>query len=1686
MKILIVGGGAREHAIAYKLVQNPKVEKLYAAPGNGGLAQLAELVPIKVNEINKLADFAEQKKIDLTIVGPEEPLCLGIVDQFNQRGLAVFGPTKEPARLEGSKSFAKEFMLRNGIPTGAYFRTEDPEEAREIYKRLLETSPYEKAVIKADGLCAGKGVLVGETLEEGYHFIDRIQNGDLCGESFAVVVEEYLEGIEASLLCFVDQSTILPMPTAKDHKRILEAERGANTGGMGTYSPNPIAEAYLQEMMTEIALPFHQGLQRESLSYRGIIFFGVMITEFGVKVLEFNVRFGDPEAQSILMRLDSDLLDILTHAMADRLSDFGKLAWSKEQAVTLVLTSGGYPADYTTGKQIHGLEKTQTLDKIAIFHGGTKLEGDNIVTAGGRVLSLTARAATTDEAMKAVYDLAEKINFEGKTYRKDIGPMVKRVYVSKRSPYDLEAKEIHDEINDSLGIQVEGVHLYQRYDIQGLTRGELDAIADTILREPMVDDIYIQEEAFYKEKEFQNPVVLSLQKGQYDQREDGLLQSIALTLGKEDIKIRVSQVYDIRGKVVSGKLEEIKSYLINPVDQEQGSIKLPNLLEEEAEIIHTVPVAEGFIGMNAEELKQYYENRQPAMSLADLTYVQEYFREQEKRNPTEIELSMIDTYWSDHCRHTTFLTTLSEIDFTGNEKNTPLTRLLQDTYQDYLSLRKATGRDEKDINLMDLATIMSRYMRVQGELDDLEVSDEINACSIKIPVTIDKDGIAQEQDYLLMFKNETHNHPTEIEPFGGASTCLGGAIRDPLSGRAYVYQAMRLTGSADPREPLADTLPGKLPQKKITTKAAAGYSAYGNQIGLCTGYVDEVYHEGFKAKRMEVGAVIGAAPQENIRRQKPSPGDVILLIGGRTGRDGVGGATGSSKEHTEKSIDRSSAEVQKGNAPSERKLLRLFRRKEAAILIKKCNDFGAGGVSVAIGELADGLHIWLDKVPLKYRGLTPGEIAISESQERMACVLNPADVDEFMEYCHQENIEATVVATVTQQPRLRMTFGSDTVVDISRAFLDSSGVTPVQKVRAEFPVLPDMLAGSPINHIEDALMNRLSDLNVCSKKGLIEKFDNTIGAGSVLVPLGGKRQLTPAQGMVAVVPAMEGVSQTVSLMSCGYHPDLSSQSPFHGAYYAVIESTAKIAAMGGDIARVRLSFQEYFEKLGTDPSKWGKPLTALLGALKAQRQLNIPAIGGKDSMSGTFKELNVPPTLISFAVTTAKIDAITSPELKRTDSRVGLLYTPMLEDGTLDIVVYQENLKTLQKLRNDEVLLSAYAVTGEGILPGLVKMALGNSIGLVLEELDFAMIMKPAYGSFLVELSRVADDRQVSAVIPLGQTTTDNSLTLGSGKPMAMELLCQAYENPLEEIFPVKNKIYEGDWLDIGSTIKEEKAVTTVSGTSRSGTGLAKPKVLISVFPGTNCEYDSAMAFERAGAKATIQVFRNRTLQDIEESAIALERELSTSQIFMIPGGFSLADEPDGSGKFIAAVLRNPRVQEALQRLLEERDGLILGICNGFQALIKTGLLPYGKIRALDEQSPTLTHNQCGRHVAQFVKTKVISTTSPWTNLLREGDIQDIPVSHGEGRFVAPQAVIDHLYAEGQVAFQYVTPDGQPALHRPYNPNGSMGSIEGLLSPCGRILGKMGHSERVRQGIYKNYPHTGRQLLFESGVGYYK
>lgn len=1644
MKILIIGSGAREHAIGYSISKSKKTSKIYFAPGNAGTSKIGENIEINATDIEKLLDFALANTIDLTIVGPEDPLCMGIVDEFEAKGLKIFGPSKNAAQLEGSKNFAKEFMLKHNIPTAEYYKANNYDDAKRYSEKMLSTSPFRKVVLKADGLCQGKGVVIAENNKQIEEFCKEIFLDKIFGEC-DLLIEEFLEGFEVSLLCFVDNKNIVPMPTVRDHKKAYDGELGPNTGGMGTYSPNSQADVYLDEMMNLVAQPFLEGIKKDKLDFRGIIFFGIMITENGIKVLEFNTRFGDPETQSIMLRLESDIVDIFEKIAEGKLGD-AIVKFNNKKVISVVLASGGYPKSYKKGIEIKNIDEID----VAIFHAGTRVDGEKIVTNGGRVITVCSIEDDFETAYQKAYAAVGKIHFDGKEYRKDISPLVNRIYVKKKSAFDVEGGPLLEEIQEKLKINLESVTVYQRYDLENLSKEEIDKIANSILSESPVDEIFMFEDAINLQKTMINPLVIQYHKGQFDQRKQGLIEAITVALEKEDVLAKYARVIEFKGDITVSDMKKIEDYLINPVDQEKGKfLEIPTTLAENYVISIEENFYSGFIGYTKEELTSFIKKLGLAMSLEDVIVVQEYFQK-EKRDPSETEIAMIDTYWSDHCRHTTFNTTLVDLVFPKPLK--VLDNTIKKAFEDYVACRDEIGRT-KDITLMDLATIVQRYMKTKGMLEDLEISNEINACSVKIKVRID-DTV---EDYLLMFKNETHNHPTEIEPFGGASTCLGGAIRDPLSGRSYVYQAMRVTGSADPRESLEDTLEGKLPQRQITLQAAKGYSSYGNQIGLATGLVDEVYHPNFKAKRMEVGAVIGAAPMENVKREEPSIGDVILLIGGKTGRDGVGGATGSSKEHTQESISVSSAEVQKGNAPMERKLQRLFRNPEVSKLIKKCNDFGAGGVSVAIGELADSLEIRLEDIPLKYKGLTPKEIAISESQERMAVVIEKKDMELFFDYCHEENLEVTYVADVTDSNRLIMKYKDLVIVDLCRDFLNSTGAKREQTVKIENATEINFFTEkNEVSSIAESLNVAMKDLNIGSKKGLVERFDSSIGRNAVLVPLGGKNQITPVQSMVAAIPSLKGRAYTASVMSYGYNPYLSSQSPFLGAYYAVVESLSKLAATGADCLKSRLSFQEYFEKLGNDETKWSKPLEALLGAYKITKELNIPPIGGKDSMSGTFKDINVPPTLISFAVATEEIENIISPELKG-NKKLGLISTNMLDDMTLDMVSYKTNLELLRNEILNKNIISAYALNHKGMLPMLMEMSFGNDCGFQI-QVDESKLFTPLYGSFIVEYND-----NVTGIEQIGTSSLDTNV-VANGIKLKYKELKENYLNILTTVFNQEN-------ISVKTMPKGE----IVSKTFKSKKPIDVPKVLVAVFPGNNCEYDSKIAFDLAGAEAEIFIFNNLSVKDIKESIDKLATKIKQSNILFIPGGFSLSDEPDGSGKFIATVLMNEKIKTAIEYLLEETDGLIIGICNGFQALIKTGLLPYGKIQKVKENFPTLTYNEIGRHVARLVDTKLISNNSPWLSKLNEDVTYKVPISHGEGRFVCNEAAYKELVANNQIAFAYLD-----------NPNGSDYSVEGIVSPCGKILGKMAHTERLDERLYKNIPNMIEQELFASGVEYFK
>jgi phosphoribosylformylglycinamidine synthase len=1230
--------------------------------------------------------------------------------------------------------------------------------------------------------------------------------------------------------------------------------------------------------------------------------------------------------------------------------------------------------------------------------------------------------------------------------------MVYRVYVEKKPALAHEAKALLADIRDFLQItNLQDLRLLNRYDVENIDQALFDQCVQSVFSEPQVDQVR------FDLADIGDCIVFASEPlpGQFDQRADSAAQCIQIISQGERPLVRTAKIFLLYGSLTAAELEQIKKYVINPVESREAALDPVATLALDYALPTSVETLSGFTTMDETGLAAFLKTRGLAMDLDDLRFCQRYFRE-EGRDPTITEIRMIDTYWSDHCRHTTFNTVIDHVTFEDD--------LLQSAYEDYLAARRSIGRT-KPVCLMDLGTIAARYLRANGRLDKLDESEEINACTVKMTVEVD----GRPEPWLLLFKNETHNHPTEIEPFGGAATCIGGAIRDPLSGRSYVYAAMRVTGAADPTRPVSETLPGKLPQRKLVTTAAAGYSSYGNQIGLATGQVSELYHPGYAAKRMEIGAVIAAAPAENVRRERPEPGDVVILLGGRTGRDGCGGATGSSKAHDLSSLETCGAEVQKGNAPEERKLQRLFRSSEASRLIRRCNDFGAGGVSVAIGELADGLDIDLDKVPKKYEGLDGTELAISESQERMAVVVSAGDAKRFMELAAAENLESTIVATVTEAPRLTMRWKGSTIVDVSREFLDSNGAekhisaAPAAPVYAEKHIPADFAEGCR------ALA---ADLNVCSQRGLSERFDSTIGAGTVLMPFGGKYQLTPIQAMVNKVSLEHGETDDCSLMAWGYNPYIAEKSPYHGAYLAVVESVCKLVAAGAAFEDVYLTFQEYFEKLHDDPKRWGKPLAALLGAFEAQMGLGVAAIGGKDSMSGSFEDLDVPPTLVSFAVTTEKVQNILSPEFKASGRRVRLLLPEYDENGlpTADSLI--KNFHTVTALMRQGSIVSAWTPGCGGVAEGVMKMCFGNGLGF-----DFDVDVRPhllfsyAYGAFIVECKAGA-----APGIPLGITTGEDELRL-SGEAVAVSELLRLYEGRLEHTYP----------CNIPTEEKRIPApVCPAKSYPKPGERFAKPRVLIPVFPGTNCEYDTARAMERAGAVPEIVVIRNLSAAAIAESVSHVARRLGQSQMVFLPGGFSGGDEPDGSGKFITAFFRAGAVKDAVNDLLETRQGLMCGICNGFQALIKLGLVPYGRIMEPEELTATLTFNTIGRHQSRLVRTRVASNRSPWLAETLPGQVYTVPISHGEGRFLADEALIRSLAENGQIATQYVDLDGNPTNDIRFNPNGSDYAIEGITSPDGRVLGKMGHSERIGDGLYQNVPGTYDMGLFRSAVQYFK
>ncbi len=1248
---------------------------------------------------------------------------------------------------------------------------------------------------------------------------------------------------------------------------------------------------------------------------------------------------------------------------------------------------------------------------------------------------------------------------------------VKRIYVEKKAPYAVRAKELKEEVRQYLGITaLRDVRVLIRYDVENLSDATYKQALMTVFSEPPVDNCY--EESFTMDPDAFCFSVEYL-PGQFDQRADSAEQCVKLLNEKEDPVIRSATTYVFEGEINEEDRRRIKEYCINPVDSRETNEKKPETLVQKFDEPADVAIFDGFQSMPEDELKKLYDSLNLAMTFKDFLHIQKYFAGEEKRDPSVTEIRVLDTYWSDHCRHTTFLTELKNVSFDEGYYKKPI----EETYQEYYAAHKEmfAGRDDKFVSLMDIALLAMRQLKKAGKLDDMEESDEINACSIVVPVEID----GKEEEWLVFFKNETHNHPTEIEPFGGAATCLGGAIRDPLSGRGYVYQAMRVTGAADPTVSMKDTLPGKLPQRKITTGAAHGYSSYGNQIGLATGLVNEVYHPNYVAKRMEIGAVMGAAPRRNVIRENSDPGDIIILLGGRTGRDGIGGATGSSKAHTTKSIDVCGAEVQKGNAPTERKIQRLFRREEVSSIIKKCNDFGAGGVSVAIGELADGLEVNLDKVPKKYAGLDGTELAISESQERMAVVVAKADVDRMLGFAAEENLEAVVVAEVTESPRLILKWRGKTIVDISRAFLDTNGAHQETDVEVTMPDQDKNYFNEKkdTHDLKRAWLDTLRDLNVCSQKGLVEMFDSSIGASTVTMPYGGKTQHTPIQTMIAKLPVLEGKCDTVTMMSYGMDPYLTSWSPYHGAVYAVISSVAKIVAAGGDYSKIRFTFQEYFRRLGTDPKRWGEPMAALLGAYDAQMKLGLPSIGGKDSMSGSFNDIDVPPTLCSFAVDVATLQDVISPELKQPGN---VLVKFDIEKDEYDLPVYSQLMSlyaAITELIHRKKIASAYAVGFGGICEAVSKMAFGNELGVTMNDsLSIDELFAKDYGSIIVEMTPEDFAELKIAGKQIGTVTEQPNFVAGATS-IYMKEAYEAWTGRLEEVFPTRSGVEQKVLED---TLYDAKQVYIAQ------RKLAKPKVFIPVFPGTNCEYDTTKAFEKAGAEVETLVFKNMTESQIVESVNAFEKAIRESQILMFSGGFSAGDEPDGSAKFIASIFRNPKIMDAVHDLLQQRDGLALGICNGFQALIKLGLVPYGEIKPQTADAPTLTTNSIGRHISKSVYTKVVTNKSPWLMRAELGGVYAIPASHGEGRFVAPENVIRDLFANGQVATRYVDLQGNPTMDEEFNPNGSYAAIEGITSPDGRVLGKMAHSERIGEGVAVNIYGNQNQHIFESGVSYFK
>jgi len=1262
---------------------------------------------------------------------------------------------------------------------------------------------------------------------------------------------------------------------------------------------------------------------------------------------------------------------------------------------------------------------------------------------------------------------------------------VRRVYVEKKKPYAVQAKHLRHDVRNFLGIKIDDMRVFIRYDSENISDATFETACKTVFSEPPVDDIYQEKLPL---DEGTRAFSVEFLPGQFDQRADSAVQCIKFLNENEDPIIQTAVVYAVIGNITDDEFNRIKGYLINPVDSREAGLDKPDTLVVNYPEPEDVKTFDGFADSPEAELKKLYDSLGLAMTFKDFLHIQNYFKNDEHRDPTVTEIRVLDTYWSDHCRHTTFSTELTGVKFDDGAYKAAFEK----SFEEYMNTRKDlfADRPDKFSCLMDLGTIAAKRLRKEGKLEDEEKSDEINACSIVVPVEIEKDGKKETEEWLVFFKNETHNHPTEIEPFGGAATCLGGAIRDPLSGRGYVYQAMRVTGAADPTKPVSETLPGKLPQKKLVRTAASGYSSYGNQIGLATGYVKEVYHPDYVAKRMEIGAVMGAAPRKNVIRENSDPGDIIILLGGRTGRDGIGGATGSSKAHNVKSIDTCGAEVQKGNAPTERKIQRLFRRPEVTKLIKKCNDFGAGGVSVAIGELADGLVVNMDKVPKKYAGLDGTELAISESQERMAVVVAPKDVQEFLKYAGEENLEAVEVAVVTEEPRLVLQWRGKDVVNIARAFLDTNGAHQETQVEVESPSADSYFDKFALDNVAEdvknkdyskALIDTLSDLNECSQKGLVEMFDSSIGAGSVVMPYGGKYQLTETQAMIAKLPVLEGKTDTVTMMSYGFDPFLSSWSPYHGAIYAVTESLARIAANGGDVSKVRLTFQEYFRRMDERPTRWSQPFAALLGSFDAQIGYGLPSIGGKDSMSGTFGDIDVPPTLVSFAVDISSLKTVITPELKAAGNKLVLFKIKKDKDFKPEYAQVLKLYDAVYKLISDKAVVSAYALDSKGLAVAVAKMGMGCGLGAKIES---SVSDKEVFGNGLGNIVAEIPADKISAVSALLGADEYSIVgeVIASGfeyadAKVSYDDLKKAWTGTLESVFHSVSSD-EKDKVEIPEFKASEVYVCKNK--------VAKPTVFIPVFPGTNCEYDSAKAFERAGANADVRVFRNLTAEDIRESVAEFKKAISQAQMIMFPGGFSAGDEPDGSAKFFATAFRNASIKEAVEEMLDKRDGLVLGICNGFQAIIKLGLVPNGKITGQTADSPTLTFNTIGRHISKMAYIKVVSDKSPWLQEAGLGNVYANPASHGEGRFIAPENVLDDLFKNGQIATVYSDPEGNTSMDEYYNINGSFRCVEGITSPDGRVLGKMCHSERIGNGVAINIYGEQDLKIFESGVKYFK